>query len=304
MDQIERDAMAEGPINDEPPDDAQLPKLGTNIPKLGTTPTQEQIEAAAEKIWEDFCGRIGGDWKYLGDNAVVKNQCKATAKAALEAAAGVGDKPQTTFPHGTLLVNATIERCAQWLDDNGFYAGAIAMRRALKEDSLQPPRGQNPVVKDGSKAGHVEELPTQGDVAPTSSDELDEFKYCSAECNPQRGHIRACSKYKGGGIGAFPEDDPRPGPFHAELKSGDTLHMETEFTDGSPPKITVAAVMKEKWWQDFSEVQQAYIERKIELAKLDERERCARVADRYVQNNDSELAHAIAAAIRALKDKS
>jgi len=77
------------------------------------TPTQEQIEAAAEKIWEDFCGRIGGDWKYLGDNAVVKNQCKATAKAALEAAAGVGEKPQATFPHGTLLVNATIEDCAK-----------------------------------------------------------------------------------------------------------------------------------------------------------------------------------------------
>jgi len=86
------------------------------------TPTQEQIEAAAKALHKN-CDV---------DSKEPCTFCIDAAEAALTAAAGVGDKPQATFPHGTLLVNATIERCAQWLDDNGFYAGALAMRRALK----------------------------------------------------------------------------------------------------------------------------------------------------------------------------
>jgi len=65
------------------------------------------------------------------------------------AAAGVGDVPIPLMSwmanlgyatgHGDTLEDIlnelhgqTIERCAQLLDDNGFYAGAIVLRRTLK----------------------------------------------------------------------------------------------------------------------------------------------------------------------------
>ena len=113
-----------------------------------TTPTQAQIEAAAEKIWEDFSARLGGEWKHLRDNAVIKVQCMATAKAALTAAAQVGVptierwrfldvaeiwgkfKEQIDDRDKATIV-ATIERCAQ-VAENFYHEGAIPF--GLKSD--------------------------------------------------------------------------------------------------------------------------------------------------------------------------
>ena len=61
--------------------------------------------------------------------------------------------------------------------------------------------------------------------------------------------------------------------------------------------LTAAA---EAGWSEFSPVQQAYIERKLEL----ERERCAQVAETFPSGLDrikAKIAQDVAAAIRALK---
>jgi hypothetical protein len=99
------------------------------------TPTQiEAIEALfpGYEQYLEMCAERGV--LFVNDGRKVLD----AAKAALKAAAGVGDKPQATFPHGTLLVNATIERCAQWLEDHYHTAKMIQianhMRRDLKDN--------------------------------------------------------------------------------------------------------------------------------------------------------------------------
>ncbi len=76
-----------------------------------TTPTQAQIEAAAEKIYEDFAARMGGAWKYLADASVIKVQCMATAKAALTAAFAVDTRtPRSVRQHCGSVVRRAIKR--------------------------------------------------------------------------------------------------------------------------------------------------------------------------------------------------
>jgi hypothetical protein len=51
------------------------------------TPTQDQIDAAARVIWDDYCGRFTGSrFDDADDREVIKIQVRATAKAAIKAA--------------------------------------------------------------------------------------------------------------------------------------------------------------------------------------------------------------------------
>jgi hypothetical protein len=49
--------------------------------------TDTDIDRAAEVIYNDFFGaRVGELWETLPDDAIIKIQCRATAKAAVNAA--------------------------------------------------------------------------------------------------------------------------------------------------------------------------------------------------------------------------
>lgn len=94
-----------------------------------TTPTQAQIEAAAKAAWAAACDPDEPEYEwqdYLG-----------VAKAALTAAAQVGEQgPITKLIEATKPLDAaTIERCAQWLEDDGNHATARVMREALLGDA-------------------------------------------------------------------------------------------------------------------------------------------------------------------------
>lgn len=48
--------------------------------------TDAMVEAVAEIVWQDFAARYGGEWLSADTRSVAKQQCIATARAALEAA--------------------------------------------------------------------------------------------------------------------------------------------------------------------------------------------------------------------------
>jgi hypothetical protein len=56
-------------------------------------PSEAEIEAAAREIWNDFHGRMGGEWPGKDSQLIVVIQCMATARAALSAAPAVRSEP-------------------------------------------------------------------------------------------------------------------------------------------------------------------------------------------------------------------
>lgn len=61
--------------------------------KTKVEPTEAQIEAAAECMWNDRDARMGGAWQDRGADEVCVMQTKATAKAAIIAAYSVVSQP-------------------------------------------------------------------------------------------------------------------------------------------------------------------------------------------------------------------
>lgn len=109
-----------------------------------TEPTQAQIEAAARAIFENISDIDGdeADWILLRDD------CAAGAKAALTAAAEVGELRSTPTMHlqtndgytfTKMLDHGTIERCAQVADKEAKFCSEAeniaASIRALKDKS-------------------------------------------------------------------------------------------------------------------------------------------------------------------------
>jgi hypothetical protein len=104
-------------------------------------PSEAEIEAAAREIWNDFHGRMGGEWPGKDSQLIVVIQCMATARAALSAA--VRSEPVAwRYPVGDGEYDVTDDaakaaRLAELFDVQPLYTSPVQTREDGIREALE-----------------------------------------------------------------------------------------------------------------------------------------------------------------------